>query len=98
MSKGLKTGLIIGAILLAIVAIYYLFFSGSGKWTIKSKTGTHGTLAETQGPGITVTAAQSYADSKGYKAFFIDGGGTVYYFKTADSFSANTGGDSYVKS
>ena len=96
MSKTAKYGLIIGLILIAILAVWY--FMGGKKWTTyANKGGGAGALMEVDN-NITVAAAKTKAEAKGYGGFFHDLGTTAWFFDTIDvtALTPNTGGSVYV--
>jgi hypothetical protein len=86
-------------VILLIIGVAWWLLKGTGAWKLNAKQSfaNGNTPDESQGPGITVAAAQAYAINKGYKAFFRDNGGMVYYWKVAPgALIANLGGDAYT--
>lgn len=96
MSKGVKIGLIIGALVLAIAAIWYFFLGGSGPKVIAGGD-INGSQYDIQlAPSGTVAADTAKAKSLGAKAFMQRGGTTWFKNATGPVTYGNTGGTLYI--
>ena len=101
MSKGVKIGLIVGAVLLAIIVLYYLFKGSSAavKWTVYSNNDAYGNDIDYWDTTKTLDEAKEHAIKINAAGFSRTKSGDRTFFKSnVSTRQSNSNLDTYVKS